>query len=113
VTVGVAFVVVAGLGAVARAVAGHRLNRTGGFPHGTFAVNVAGSTALGLLHGVGAPAITVLGTGMLGTFTTFSSFVRDGVALAEQRQRVLAAVYVAVSLGAALLGAAAGVAIAR
>lgn len=111
--VAAAFVVLAGVGAVARAVAGHRLNRPDGFPHGTFVVNVTGSAALGLLHGVGAPAITVLGTGMIGAFTTFSSFVRDGVALAEQRQRALAAFYVAVSLGAALLGAAAGVAIAR
>lgn len=111
--VAAAFVALAGVGAVARAVTGHRLNRPDRFPHGTFVVNVAGSTALGLLHGVGAPAITVFGTGMLGAFTTFSSFVRDGVALAEQRQRALAAVYVAVSLGGALLGAAAGVAIAR
>ena len=107
-----AFLVLAGAAAVARAVAGHRLNVHDGFAYGTLAVNVTGSFALGLLHGTGAPAATVLGTGMLGAFTTFSSFVRDGVALFEQRRPSLAAVYVTVTLAGALLAAAAGIALA-
>ena len=109
--VAVAFAVAAGVGAVARALAGVRLNRHGGFPLGTLLVNVTGSFALGLLHGTGAPAATVAGTGLLGAFTTFSSFSRDTIALAEDRRAGLVAAYLAASTGGSVLAAAAGVAL--
>ncbi|OWY61115.1 hypothetical protein B7486_65525, partial [cyanobacterium TDX16] len=76
----VAFLVAAGLGATARAIVGHRLNPDGGFPVGTVLVNVTGSFVLGLLVGLDAPALTVLGTGFVGACTTLSSFARDAVA---------------------------------
>ncbi len=55
---------------------------------GTLLVNVVGSAAAGVLaglatrHGVDEAARTVVGTGFLGAFTTFSTFPVDTVRLA-------------------------------
>jgi CrcB protein len=86
-----AFLAAAAAGALGRAALGHRYNRA--FPTGTLLVNVSGSFALGLLHGVTPPLVTVVGVGGLGAYTTFSSFARDLVALAEERRYVGAAAY--------------------
>ena len=108
----VAFVVAAAGGALARAEAGRRWNHHEGFPLGTLIVNVTGSLVLGLLSEVTPPTITVLGVAGLGAFTTFSSFARDTVALAETRQVVLAAAYVGASCLLGIGAAAVGVALA-
>ena len=108
----VGFVVAAAIGALARAEAGRRWNRHEGFPVGTLAVNVGGSFVLGLLWDVAPPMITVVGLAGLGAFTTFSSFARDAVALAEQRHLAHAAIYVALSCAAGVGAAALGVALA-
>ncbi len=101
------FLILAACGALARAHLGHRFNRAG-FATGTLLVNGSGSFALGLLHGVAPPLMTMLGTGLLGAFTTFSSFSRDTTALVEQHQRVRAATYVittcAIAIGGAWVG---------
>ena len=107
----VLFVVAAGAGALARGEAGRRWNREGRLPLGTLLVNVSGSFLLGLLWGVAPPASTVLGTGALGAFTTFSSFSREVVALVEEGRRTTAAAYVAASCGFGLAAAAAGLAL--
>jgi fluoride exporter len=105
-----AFVAAAGVGALARAEAGRRWNRHEGFPFGTVAVNVSGSFLVGLLSGLGSPALTIIGVGGLGAYTTFSSFGRDAVALADVRGLKGAGVYVAATcllgIGAAALGVA-------
>lgn len=108
----VAFVAAAAGGALARAAAGHRWNRRLGFPLGTLVVNVSGSFLVGLLAGSAPPALTVIGAGALGTYTTFSGFARDAVALVELRRPGLAAVYVVATCGLAIAAAAAGVALA-
>ena len=63
---------------------------------------------LGLIHDASTPALTIAGVGALGTFTTFSSFARDVVALVEFRRVALAAVYAVLSctagVGAAWVG---------
>ena len=59
------------------------------FPWGTFVVNVSGClilgaiSGLGLYHGLDAPVRTVLGTGAMGAYTTFSTFTFESVRLAE------------------------------
>ena len=111
-TTAVAFAVAAAAGALARAEAGRRWNRHDGMAVGTLLVNVTGSFLLGLLSEVAPPAVTVLGVGGLGAYTTFSSFARDAVALAERRQVGLACGYVVASLALGIAAAAAGVAIA-
>jgi CrcB protein len=62
-----------------------------GFPFGTFIVNVAGSFAMGLLAGYFAYRAGVpqhlrlfLTTGILGGFTTFSTFSLDAAVLVER-----------------------------
>ena len=87
-----AFVVAAGVGAPARyLVDGLVQDRTGGaFPWGTFVVNVSGCFLLGVLTGLGMyhdldPTVrTVVGTGGLGAYTTFSTFTFETVRLAEE-----------------------------
>ncbi len=79
-----------GLGFVASAAAGAglRLVATRRWPGGhlgTMAVNVSGAFALGLLAGADAGTLTVVGTGALGTFTTFSTFTADAVAVGDTR----------------------------
>ena len=98
----VAFMVAAGVGALARAEAGRRWNRHEGLAWGTLLVNVMGSFGLGLLHDVGPPTITIIGVGGLGAFTTLSSFARGAVALAEARQVALCFVYVTISCAAGI-----------
>lgn len=107
----VGFVAAASIGALARAEVGRRWNRHEGFPFGTLLVNVLGSFLLGLLWDVAPPMVTVAGLGGLGAFTTFSSFARDAVALAEQHHLAHAATYVAVSCAAGVGAAALGVAL--
>lgn len=110
ITIGL-FVVAAAAGALARAEAGRRWNRPDGIPYGILAVNVAGSLLLGLMSDIGSPTLTVVGVGALGTFTTFSSFARDVVALTQARQVIAACLYLALSLSAGVVAAAIGVAL--
>ena len=111
-TTAVAFVFAASAGALARAEFGRRWNRHDGFAWGTLAVNVAGCFVLGLLHDLAAPALTVAGVAGIGAFTTFSSFARDAVALAEARKIAASITYVTVTYAASITAAAAGVALA-
>ncbi len=79
------------------------------FPWATLSVNVLGSMAMGLLagflarHGTGGEAWRLLlGVGVLGGFTTFSSFSLETMLLIERGQPALALTYAAVSLFAGL-----------
>jgi CrcB protein len=80
-----------------------------GFPFGTLIVNVVGSFAMGLLAGyfIYRPGISqhvrlFLTTGILGGFTTFSSFSLDAALLVERHAYALAAGYVVGSIAAGL-----------
>jgi CrcB protein len=55
------------------------------FPLGTFVVNVTGGFVLGLLVGlsVAGDALLLLGTGFLGSFTTFSTWMVEAERLGE------------------------------
>ncbi len=114
-------VMVAGAcGAVLRYSVDHVVQRRAGsdFPLGTLVINVTGSLVLGFLtgsalhHGVSAAWLTVAGTGLIGAYTTFSTFTFDAVRLAEAERWGLSLLNVAVSitlgLGAAALGLALG-----
>jgi CrcB protein len=91
-TVWLAFLTAAAIGAPARyLIDGLVQDRTdGAFPWGTFVVNVSGClvlgvlTGLGLYHGLDAATRTVLGTGGIGAYTTFSTFTFETVRLAEE-----------------------------
>ncbi|MEO6152101.1 MAG: fluoride efflux transporter CrcB [Croceibacterium sp.] len=86
----------------------------GSFPWATLTVNVAGSLAMGVLagwlarfgpHGSsvgGEPWQLFIGIGLLGGFTTFSSFSLEMMLLIERGQPAQAVLYAAVSLLAGL-----------
>lgn len=91
-----------------------------GIPWGTLAVNGLGSLALGLLTGWCLATNTLdprwrlaLGTGLLGSFTTFSTFSVETVQLAESGRWGLAATNVGLQLAVGLSAAAIGFFIAR
>ncbi|MCF6734840.1 CrcB family protein [Blastococcus sp. KM273129] len=78
---------------------------------GTLAVNVAGSAVLGLLLGAAAApawATALVGVGLCGTLTTFSTFGTEVVRLVEGRARGRAAAYVAGTVLLGLVAAAGG-----
>ena len=112
-------VVAGGVGAVLRYLVDHLVKRmTGsGAPVGILVVNVTGSLVLGFLtgaalhHGVSALWLTVIGTGLIGSYTTFSSFTLDTVSLAERDQWALSVVNLVVSLGLGVGAAALGLAL--
>ena len=96
--------------ALATAVA-RRFAAAGWFPYGTLAVNLSGTFALGLLVGLAlhGDALTLAGGGLLGSYTTFSTWMLDSERLAEaERGRALA-----INLAGSLLLGLAAVALGR
>jgi fluoride exporter len=86
------------------------------FPWGIFLINVIGSTVMGLiaewfaLRGNAPMDIRLfLTTGVLGGFTTFSSFSLDTALLYERGQPGTALLYVLASVAASLVGIFAGI----
>jgi CrcB protein len=91
-----------------------------GFPWGTLIVNVAGSLVMGLMieafalrYSVSNEVRTLLATGILGGFTTFSAFSLDFAVLMERKAQGLAMVYLGSSVGLSILALFAGLYIAR
>lgn len=97
-------------GAVARYLLGVQATRLmgHGWPFGTFAANILGGFAMGVL--IGALALRggpdqerwrlILGVGALGGFTTFSSYSLEIALMLERREFQSAAIY---SLGSVML----------
>ena len=118
------------IGAIGRHyTAGQMMKMTGGhFPWGTLTVNILGSFAMGALIELMAlkwsvgqemrafltvgrrdlDAFAGLAVGMLGAFTTFSTFSLDVALLSERGQTMLAFAYVAVSVLASIAALFAG-----
>ena len=88
--------------------------RVTAFPLGTLVINVSGSLVLGVLTGAGQsgalalPVVAVLGTGMMGGYTTFSTASVETVQLLRSGKPRLAVLnglgMLVVSVGAAALG---------
>jgi CrcB protein len=83
------------------------------FPWGTFTVNVTGSLILGLLTGAATHLQLLLGTGLCGALTTYSTFSYETLRLAETGAHRQAAVNVAATVVAGCGAAFAGAALAR
>ncbi|MER5516676.1 fluoride efflux transporter CrcB [Streptomyces sp. NPDC048254] len=89
------------------------------FPWGTFVVNVVGCLILGLLTGAASagaasPHLQLLvGTGLCGALTTYSTFSYETLRLTETGAGLYAAANVVASVAAGLGAAFAGVAIAQ
>lgn len=93
----------------------HRIPGTSTFPYGTLTVNIGGCLAIGLLAGFDAQRQVLsesqrlfLLIGVLGGFTTYSSFAYETLALAQGsdagRAAANAAAHLVLGLGAAWLG---------
>jgi CrcB protein len=112
----------AAVGGVLRYVVGQLfMQRFGpGFPYGTLFINVSGSLCIGIVAELAAtrafgmtPLLRILlATGVLGGYTTFSTFSFDAITLLGEG--ILPAfVYTAVSVVLGFAGAAVGVVLAR
>lgn len=106
----------------------HGLNMAAGralgmaFPWGTFLINITGSLVIGLIGGFLAfrsdaswsqHARLFLVTGVLGGYTTFSSFSLDAALLFERGEIFAMAAYVVGSVVLALVGVFGGLAVVR
>lgn len=103
-------------GALARYLLGRFIAERAGstFPLGTLLINLSGAFVIGLLFALtahrllSAPAQTVLATGFLGGYTTYSTMSWEGVQLARGGSTMRGALYLGGSLCLGLLAAALG-----
>lgn len=106
------------IGTLARYLLGQAVPPTG-FPFSTLAINIVGAFALGLLlsalaqrgddSGRRRSLRLLLGTGMLGGFTTYSALALDTVSLAGGADASNAAIYAFGTLVAGVLAASVGI----
>ncbi|WP_447952319.1 fluoride efflux transporter CrcB [Sphingopyxis chilensis] len=109
------------IGAGARHLAGQAmLARLGpGFPWWTLSINIAGSLLMGLLIGIlarsggGETTRLFVGVGVLGGFTTFSTFSLEFWTLFERGQIGQASFYVLASVVGAILACGLGIFVMR
>jgi CrcB protein len=99
---------------------GARLFPGAGFPLATLTVNITGSIVMGVPAAIfafkgGGPQHwrLFLTTGILGGYTTFSSFSLDVAVLYERGDLVMAAVYILASVAIAIVGLFLGLAVTR
>ena len=101
-----------GLGAVARLVMekGVRRQLAMTFPVGTVTVNITGAFLLGLVSGLALnhQMSTLIGTGFLGAYTTFSGWMLETRSLAEERHWRTASANIGISVVLGLAAAALG-----
>ena len=88
--------------------------RHGRFPIGILIVNITGSFALGLVVGLGSAVVspevaTIVGTGLLGGYTTFSTVSVESMLLLQRGRRRAALGNLLGTLVVALAAAALGV----
>jgi CrcB protein len=91
-----------------------------GFPYGTLFVNVSGSLLMGFLSvvlldrfNVGPELRAAILVGLLGSFTTFSTFSIETLSLLEQGDITRAMLNIALSVGVCLLAVWFGVVLGR
>lgn len=91
------------------------------FPHGTLVINIAGSLLMGLLVGVLARTLPegqenirlFAAVGILGGFTTFSTFSLDALTLIQRGQFAMALVYILLSVLFSIAGVYVGLLLTR
>lgn len=112
-----------GIGAMMRYAAGVLVGRTWptSFPLGTMLINIVGSLAMGLLVGALARVLPpgqneirlFVAVGILGGFTTFSSFSLDAITLFERGEMGAAVLYVLLSVVLSVLALYCGLLVTR
>jgi fluoride exporter len=91
------------VGSILRYWISSRLNREGGFPAGTFTVNLTGAFLAGMFSGLssGSPAHALVVYGILGALTTFSTWNSEVLLMWRDGRRATAVLY---SLSTLVLG---------
>jgi CrcB protein len=106
------------VGAVLRFMVSTGIHRVAGrdFPYGTLSVNILGSLLMGFLYillierlSLGAEWRAVLLVGLLGAFTTFSTFSIETLNLIENGELIKAGINILLSVSLCLLAAWLGV----
>ena len=101
--------ILGGIGAIGRFVLDGAVSRRwdSEFPVGTLAVNLLGCLALGVLIGaaIGKQPYSLFGSGLIGAFTTFSTWELESHRLGEDGRLRVGVLNFAVSLFAGLVGA--------
>lgn len=111
----VAVALAGGVGAAARFVLDGAITRRwpARLPVGTLVINVSGSLLLGVVtgasHALGATAVAVIGTGVMGGYTTFSTASFETVRLLRAARPIAAAVFGLGMLVVAVAAAAVGI----
>lgn len=102
-----------GIGAALRYLVDLSVARLAGrrFPWGIFLVNLSGSFALGVVTAALPDQTTLLGAGLLGGYTTFSTAMLDTVALWRDGERPASAFNAIATLLLGLLAAGLGLAL--
>jgi fluoride exporter len=106
-----------GAGAVLRALLIHHvgMRRDDPLPVGTMLVNASGSLLLGILtglslyHGLGSHLLAVIGVGLCGGYTTWSTASWETIHLLHNGHRTEAFIYTVGGLAVCLAAAAAGI----
>jgi CrcB protein len=102
---------------MARYAIGLRVDQSS-FPWATLGINLAGAFVLGLfltlaLGHLSVAVITPISVGVIGGFTTFSTFAWEGFTHARSGRVGVAVVYISVSVVGGLLAAGAGYTLGR
>jgi CrcB protein len=104
-------------GSVARYAVGLRIDQSH-FPSATLAINVSEAFALGLFLTLGlghlsVAVMTPVAVGVIGGFTTFSTFMWEDLTFSRTGRAGVALVYISVSVVGGLVAAGGGYALAR
>ena len=110
-----------GFGSGLRYLIGRYLNSSlGGFPIGTFTVNIIGSLLIGLILGYAAKEnslsqnqVLLLATGFCGGFTTFSAFAQENFELLKTGDIMQFSIYTIGSIVVGLIAVFIGIYIAK
>ena len=105
--------VAGGVGAALRYAADVGVSRLSGrrFPWGIVIVNISGSFALGLVTAALPDAAFIIGAGLLGGYTTFSTATLDSIALWADGERRASVLHLLGTFAASVIAALAGLAV--
>lgn len=97
------FVGIGGIfGSISRYVLGKYISSKSGtsFPKGTFVINLTGAFLLGVLvsFNTSKNIYLLLGDGFLGAYTTFSTFIYEGMNLINEDDRINVVIYILCSI---------------